>query len=261
MTDSPPDEIDERALALLRGRGEPRRRARPRLSRALYDAEDRQIPVASGEVAAWRLGDGPAVLLVHGWEDDQALWGPAIDGFVRWGRPVVAMDLPGHGVSSASDASIRAAGEAVLAVARAMGPIEAVVGHSYGCAALIYALSHGLEVGAAVLIATPVPRTNPRRPLEFDDVDPEVLARAEALRTDHGRRQAERVEASIRGMRARALVVHSIDDDRTPLTNGQALAELWPGAELMLADGLGHRLVAQDSDVIDRVIAFVEVAR
>ena len=31
-----------------------------------------------------------------------------------------------------------------------------------------------------------------------------------------------------------------------------------PGAELLPVDGLGHRFIAQDRDVIERVTAFVE---
>ena len=42
------------------------------------------------------------------------------------------------------------------------------------------------------------------------------------------------------------------------MQNGERMAELWPGAELLLVDGLGHRFVAQDAQVLERVVAFVE---
>lgn len=258
MTDSTIDDLDRQALELLRHREQPRRRARPRVSRALADAEDIAVETPAGEVAAWRLGEGPAVLMVHGWEDDNSLWGPAIEAFQQWGRPIVTMDLPGHGFSPAEDASVTSVSNAVQAVAAALGPVSAIIGHSYGCAAIIHALGHGMAVDKAVLIASPVPRTQPRRPLEFDDVDPDVLRRAEEIRAERGAGLTEKIEASIRQMTAKALVVCSIDDDRTPLSNSQRLAELWPGAELFLADGLGHRFVAQDDDVIARIVDFVE---
>ena len=261
MSDSQGDEVEERALALLKDRDAPRRRARPRVARALSEAVEHMLPVASGEVAAWRLGEGPAVLMVHGWEDDNALWGPAIDLFSQWGRPVVVIDLPGHGFSTATDASIRSVGEAVIAAAEALGPVEALIGHSYGCGAIIHALSHGLAPRKTVLIASPVPRTRPRKPLEVDDdVPPEVVARAEELRQQHAVGQTERIEAALTAMTAPCLVVHSIDDEQTPLSNSQRLVELWPGADLFLADQLGHRFVAQDGDVLERIVRFVEEA-
>lgn len=262
MTDSGVEDIDRQALELLMSRGQPRRRARQRVARPLIDAEEARIALPSGELAAWRLGEGPAVLLVHGWEDDNALWGPAIEAFRQWARPVVAIDLPGHGFSTADDLSMRAVGEALNAVADQLGPIDAVVGHSFGCAALIYALGHGLEADKAVMIATPVPRTRPRRPLsaEFEGVDPAVLARAEEMRQSHAREQSGKVEAQIAALSTPCLAIHSIDDEQCPLANSQKLVELWPGAELMMVDALGHRFLAQDADVIDRVVRFVEDA-
>src|SRR5215203_5335013 len=137
MTDSTADDLESQARALLEAWGTPRRRARPRVSRALADAVEHEIALPSGAVAAWRLGRGPAVMLVHGWEDDNALWGPLADSFGREGRPVVALDLPGHGFSHATDASPRGAAKAVRETAAALGPIEAVVGHSYGCTAAL----------------------------------------------------------------------------------------------------------------------------
>ena len=39
---------------------------------ALASVEGHMVPSRQGQVAAWRVGDGPAVLLVHGYADDQA---------------------------------------------------------------------------------------------------------------------------------------------------------------------------------------------
>src|SRR5262249_325887 len=66
------EDLDAKAEALLVQMTRARRRAKPRVAEALYDAEDREVSTPFGTVQAWRLGDGPAVLLVHGWEDDNA---------------------------------------------------------------------------------------------------------------------------------------------------------------------------------------------
>lgn len=260
MTDSTQQDIETQALALLSERGAPRRRIRPRVARGLAAAEHQEIVTPFGAVAAWRLGEGPAVLLVHGWEDDNALWGPAIDAFAAWGRPVVALDLPGHGFSPSEDASIKSAGAAVVETARALGPIHAVVGHSYGCGAIVHALGHGMAVNQAVLIATPVPRTRPRLPLEIEGVDPAVLARADEMRQANARQQSEKIEAALRAMTTPMLAIHSLDDNQCPFANSERLVELWPGAELLAVDGLGHRQLAQDRDVLERVVDAVERA-
>lgn len=258
MTESTHPDIEAQALEILRGRDGPRRRARPRVARPLAEAEHQEITTPFGPVAAWRLGEGPAVLLVHGWEDDNALWGPAIEAFAAWGRAVVAIDLPGHGFSASGDASIKSASAGVLGAAEALGPIDAVVGHSYGCGVLIHALGHGLKAQRAVLIATPVPRTQPRRPLEIEHADPAVIARAEEIRQGRARQQSEKIEGAIRQMTTPMLAVHSLDDEQCPFANSERLVALWPGADLLAVDGLGHRFLAQDRDVLDRIVNFVE---
>jgi pimeloyl-ACP methyl ester carboxylesterase len=260
VTDSPHPDLEIQALNLLGERAAPRRRARPRVARALGDAEQHDIETPFGVTAAWKLGDAdaPAVLLVHGWEDDNALWGPAIEAFAAWGRPVIAIDLPGHGFSPSQDASIKSAGAAIVETARRLGPVTAVVGHSYGCGAIIHALGHGLAADRAVLIATPVPRTRPRLPLVIDGVDAAVLARAEVLRQDRARQQSEKIEQAIAAMTTPMLAIHSLDDEQCPFANAQRLTALWPGSDLLAVDSLGHRFIAQDRDVIERMIAFVE---
>jgi pimeloyl-ACP methyl ester carboxylesterase len=225
----------------------------------LADADHYEIETPFGLVAAWRLGgEAPAVLLVHGWEDDNALWGPAIDAFTAWGRPVIAIDLPGHGFSPSEDASIKSAGAAIVETARRLGPVTATVGHSYGCWAIIQALGHGLAADRAVLIATPVPRTRLRAPLVVDGVDPAVLARADVLRQARAHQQTEEVEQAVAAMTTPMLAIQSLDDEQCPFTNSERLTALWPGSDLLAVDGLGHRFIAQDRDVIDRMVGFVE---
>jgi pimeloyl-ACP methyl ester carboxylesterase len=260
VTDSIHPDLDAQALSFINERAAPRRRVRPRVARGLADAEHQIIDTPSGGVAAWRLGEGPAVLLVHGWEDDNSLWGPAIDAFSVWARPVVALDLPGHGFSPSDDASMKSAGLALVETAKAMGPITAVVGHSFGCGAIIHALSHGLEVEQAILIATPVPRTQVRRPMEAEGVDPAVLARADELRAAHSLKTTEQIEAKLKAMTTPMMAIHSMDDAQCAFSNSERLVALWPGAELLAVDGLGHRAIAQDRDVVERVVMAVEQA-
>jgi pimeloyl-ACP methyl ester carboxylesterase len=255
-------ELDAEAEALIEAALRPKRRARPRLAEPLHEAEDRQIDTPVGPVMAWRLGAGPAALLVHGWEDDNGLWGPMIERLMMNRRPVVALDLPGHGWSTAELDGPDAAAEAVRAVGEAFGPVEAVIGHSFGCVALTQAMSFGLQASHAVMIASPIPKTRAKMlDREKERGAPEaVVERAKAI---YAARQATAgpmfdVEVAARGMTAKALFVYSMDDAQTPPENGRILADAWPGAELMLTDGLGHRLVAQDETVAARAADFIE---
>jgi pimeloyl-ACP methyl ester carboxylesterase len=269
MTDLTPDDIDAAARDLVEEASKPSRRVRPRLARKLADGEDVEVDTPNGPVMAWRLGVGPATLLVHGWEDDNALWSPLIDACAELGRAVVAFDLPGHGFSPSEAFSLEAAGQAVLAVGAALGPIDSIVGHSFGCPASLYALSHGLSVHRAVFIASPFPRTKERESWVDDwaarqrkrGEDPAVVDRAMVIMAERAKTFAHDqvvTEADLGALAAKALIIHSMDDDQCPVGNAYALNDHLPGSELVLVDDLGHRLVAQDAVVIERVINFVE---
>lgn len=261
MSDFTSEELEAEAEALIERMMVPKRRVRPRLAEALRDAEDREIETPSGGIMAWRLGKGPATLLVHGWEDDNCLWGPLVDRFRDIGRAVVVLDLPGHGFTPAEDPSLPSASAALRAVAEAFGPVDSLVAHSFGCPVSIHALSSGLSVGRAALIASPNFKPGNRwARAERRGVPPEIVARAAAI-YDERHKPAETpfdLEEAAEGMTAKALFVHSLDDEECPADNAQALKRRWPGAKLALADGLGHRLIAQDAAMLDRIVDFIE---
>jgi pimeloyl-ACP methyl ester carboxylesterase len=272
MSDLDAADLEAEAQRLVDELGRPKRRVRPRLARLLNEAEDQEVATPHGGIMAWRLGTGRATLMVHGWEDDNALWSPLIDLNAEMMRGSVAFDLPGHGWSPAEECSIQAAGAAVLAVAEAFGPIDSVVAHSFGCPSTIWAMANGLNVERAVMIASPVPRTETRSQARdmtrweqaqlHEGVSPEVIARARVLMAERPMmRSSDRdfdIEAVLPTLTAKALILHSMDDEQCPVANSQRMAELWPGSELVLLDNLGHRLIAQEPDVVARVFEFVD---
>jgi pimeloyl-ACP methyl ester carboxylesterase len=261
MSDTNSDDLDALANELLAVMSTPKRRVRPRIAEAFRDAVELEVETPSGPMMSWRLGKGPATLLVHGWEDDNCLWGPIADKCYALGRAVVAMDLPGHGFSRAELVSPEAASMAVAAVAAAQGPIDSIVAHSFGCPLSMQAMSNGLSVERIALIATPIPRMSQRweRALE-KGVPQDVVERAKAIyeASEDTRPPAYDMDAGAEAMKAKALFVHSLDDEDCPASNSQDLKRKWPGAKIMLTDELGHRLVAQDSATLDRVIDFIE---
>jgi hypothetical protein len=142
------------AAAALRLFLRPARHRRPDREHALLA---QALPVVGVEgVAAWQWGLGPVVLLVHGWEGRGAQLGAFVEPLVRAGFRVVAFDAPAHGESAGSQATLLDFARAVEAVAARVGPIRAVVAHSFGCAGVTLALSRGLSVRAAVFVAPPV---------------------------------------------------------------------------------------------------------
>lgn len=251
--------LDEQARALLTEVMTPKRRARQRIAEPLRDVQQHEIETPHGKVAAWRHGEGPAVLLVHGWQDDNSLWSPLISALADIGVASVAFDLPGHGFSPGDLCAPTAAAAAIEAIARDLGPIDAVVTHSFGGPATGLALLNGFSVRRAVLIAAPRGRNKRWFHIAEEHGIPEaVVHRARELYAlDVGPERASFDLAAIANP-VEALIIHSVDDDAVEWDdNAKVIAETWPNAELILCDGLGHRMVAQDRAIIERIVNFV----
>lgn len=254
MTDADPAARARQFIAAL---AHPNRRARPRTAPGLADAEHRMID----GVAAWRSGEGPAVLLVHGWEDDHSLWTPLIDALAPFGRAVVAMDLPGHGFSEGDRAPLLLCAEKIAKVASEFGPVDAAVGHSFGCPGIVTAIEeHGFAPGRVVLIgAASHQRGQIRRIAERNDIPDAVVEEIFAsYEADVGKPvDWFDLRRAAPAMTADALILHSADDDACDWTGARDVADVWPRAEFVLTDGLGHRMICQDPSVVERIVDFV----
>lgn len=83
-------------------------------------------------------GNGPLVILLHGWPQGWHLWRHQIDPLVKAGYRVAIPDLRGFGGSSAppaiEDYNIRTLTGDVVGLARALGqPRFNLIGHDWGC--------------------------------------------------------------------------------------------------------------------------------
>ena len=128
------------------------RRSRPRKVEGLrtYDlaAQDDRIRVYEG-------GDGPAVLVVHGWESSVARLEVLLHTLIANGFRVVAFDMPAHGRSAAVDTDIVEITKVIVTLADSAGPFAAAIGHSFGGVCLANAIKAKLKVGRLVLFSTP----------------------------------------------------------------------------------------------------------
>ncbi len=218
------------------------------------------IPISVGELAAWRWGQGPTVLLVHGWASRAARFRVLAPRLVAAGFSAVAYDGPAHGRSPGQHTSLPEYAAALLEVAERLGPLYAAVGHSLGGGAIGVALARGLRLERAALIA---PFAAP--PEFFDQFADHVALPPKArerLRTNLERRLKLRygelyVPHLVRELTTPALVIHDRDDADVPMRYGKAIAEAWPGAEFVRTEGLGHHAIMRDTGVMDRVTAFI----
>jgi predicted alpha/beta-fold hydrolase len=117
-----------------------------------------------GRLKIWSWGDGPVVVLVHGWGGCAANMAPLALQISRMGFRAVTFDVSGHGESPEPQARwewfIRDIGE----VARQVGPVYAFVGHSAGGLSLMASRRHA-SIGGEKFICVCAP-SHPHPPIQ-----------------------------------------------------------------------------------------------
>lgn len=223
----------------------------------------------AAEIPVWSWGEGPVVLLVHGWEGRGSQLGAFVGPLVEAGFRVVTFDGPGHGSSSARRASLvdqaRAVGVVADAVAPVLGGIHAVVAHSMGGASAVLAAARQGDRGS-LATARFVLLGPPAHPSQFTRAAFEAFALPEGVRRRvvrlMERRLGERFSdldgpTAASRLEGGALIIHDTDDREVPAADGERYAAEWPGAQLLSTRGLGHRRILRDPQVVERVTRFV----
>lgn len=249
------------ALELFRT---PRRFGTPARETALLrEAEPFVLRIGTKtRLQAWRMGTGPMVALMHGWEGRGSQMAVFAAPLAAAGYQVVTFDAPGHGRSSGRRSSLPHFTWALRAVAE-LGEPHAVIAHSLGCAAATLAVRDGLRVERLVFVAPPL------NPYDYTEQFGAMFGLPERI-VDGLRLAIEEhflrkwtdysLAATAPQMTVPLLVVHDRDDDETLWSGGAALAGLWPGARLVTTEGLGHRRILREPSVINQIVAFVAQA-
>ncbi|HEY2738385.1 MAG TPA: alpha/beta fold hydrolase [Thermoanaerobaculia bacterium] len=218
------------------------------------------LTVRGDRVVGRAWGQGPTVLLAHGWGGHSGQMTAFVDPLVAAGFRAVAIDLPAHGESAGSVSSLVHFSAALSRAAALFGPVQGLVAHSFGAAGSTYALSCGLDAERAVFFAPPAGfESFWARFRAGVGVSQEVLERM--LRTAEDWLNVRfddiaPVDLAPR-MTAPLLVFHDPEDGEVPFEEGAALARRWPGAELRPAGGLGHLRILRDERCVAEAVRFV----
>lgn len=240
----------------------PRRFRRPGWERALlFHADSERVPWHGRELPIWAWGEGPRVLLVHGWEGRGSQLGAFVDPLVRRGFRVITFDAPGHGDGPGDRSSIPELADAIAAVADHVGPLHAVVAHSMGAVSTMLTSARAKIASRLVLVSSPTRVSSAfnafsdflELPSAIREALPHAIEDRFALRLEELEisRLAPRLGKDV-------LVVHDRDDRDVPFANAERLVDALGDARLVATTGLGHRKILRDPVVLEAVASFVE---
>lgn len=253
-----------RLWCTLPSTGSTRRDERPELP-----SEVRRVAMPTGPrlvTESWGPADAAPVYLVHGWGGWRGQLGAFVRPLVATGHRVVAFDAPSHGESEAGAlgpgrSTALELTDALTAVVEEHGAPAGIVAHSLGGVTTALALADGLATPRLVLVA---PAVDP-----FTRIDDFAGALGFGRRVRRSlMRQLERqvrrpmTDFVIANLMERfdcppLLVVHDVDDKEAPFADGELLAKTWPGAWFVATEGLGHRRILRDAEVVATVARFL----
>jgi pimeloyl-ACP methyl ester carboxylesterase len=213
-----------------------------------------------GTLVSWHRGDRAGdrrVLLTHGWAGDAQQMRVLAEALAAAGLEPVMLDLPAHGASDGSRATLPQWVRALFTASASLGPWYGVVAHSLGALAVAHASARGLSSERLALLApSPPPALFLRwyaSGLGLNESLAERMERAIARREGIG---VEQFAADWLGPRVTkpTLVLHDADDRTAPLATGHALASALRDARLQVTQGLGHRRILEDAAAVGAVV-------
>lgn len=231
---------------------------------------------ASWRIEDWKFENGsiavyspaaaphaPVALLVHGWGGHARQMLPLAETLAQRGLRPVLIELPAHGRSAGSVSNLPQFARAIEYVAARLQQeghsLRVVVAHSLAANATAYAASRGLQAERIVLLAPPA------SPREYTRLFANVFGLSERTRAAMQKRIETReavlmvqLEPDAVGPRIRVptLVVHDRGDSINRFADGMAYAHAIRGAQLVATEGLGHRKILKDAEVLGKVAIF-----
>jgi alpha-beta hydrolase superfamily lysophospholipase len=226
---------------------------------SLEGTESITLDVDGNSLKGFVHGQGPLVFLVHGWGGRAAQMGRLGKSVAAHGFKVVAVDSPGHGEQKWDRSDIFQMSTALHALKERFGQPDAVIAHSLGSMAAVYAfqdemperfvlLAPMLDVSEALATFAGRARLLPwsaallrRRIRRFCGDSWAVFAAGTA--TDFGE--------------AQVMVVHDPADPDTRFESSAVLAAVRDQTHLVVTKSKGHNGILADDQVVGEIERFL----
>jgi len=212
-------------------------------------------------IRGYYWGQGPVVVLLHGWSGRGLQFFQFITKLVDNGYRAVTFDGPAHGKSDGKTTDLLEYSEVIAMIANKFGDINSLVGHSFGGVAALYSIREGLVVNNLVMISTPtIAEDIVREFLNKINGSPKVGLFFKnyffkKFGKDFDSFSARALAEDIKDLPI--LLIHDEEDREVPIQHPLLFQEVKPEAKLIRTKGLGHTRILKDAKVIDETISFI----
>jgi pimeloyl-ACP methyl ester carboxylesterase len=233
-----------------------------------WQQADSQVDIQiKNQIIPVRLwGEGPLVVMMHGWSGSGAQFRKLIPGLVAAGYRVAAFDAPAHGDNPGKQTHLLEFVDTLLGIQQQIGPVHTLMAHSFGGMASMLASHRGLKVEQMVLFAPHLDVNEIHQSYsDLLNLNPELSMR---FHEKIGARMSEIIgsddiwdfftpQSLLKDREFSGLLIFDTEDEEIPLSQFKAVARYWEDSEVIETEGLGHHLILKDSIVIEKVLKFM----
>lgn len=238
----------------------PQRHQRPEAENIWYASSRKRFLKNGLHINEWGVEGQPKIMLVHGWEGRGTQMAAFAGPLVIAGYHVIAIDGPAHGESPGNETNAGIFSRALVEVQKELGDVRAVIAHSFGGGCSILASGFGLKVDKIVMIASPSDYAKVVRNF-LDFVPLSSYSEKAFYRILSHKAQVKLEDINIttlgKNISVPVMIVHDKNDKEVGFQNAQWLHEAWPQSKLLITEGLGHRRILKDPEVIRKVVEFI----
>ena len=213
-------------------------------------------------VKGYVWGDGPSILLLHGWQTNASRWQAFIPRLVDSGYSVIAIDAPAHGYSSGTSLTLLQYIEVTQRVLETLPSLYAIVGHSLGAMAGVIGLSKSKcpSPKKLVLLGT---FSSPKGLLDqfahYLGLKPNLITSIEAEVMQLSGKSIHELDLTRHLAQCevdQVQIIHDQYDRIATVDHAYRLAAALETPEIIITGGCGHRLLKPP--VVDAVIGFLQ---
>ncbi|PKP82456.1 MAG: hypothetical protein CVT79_05915 [Alphaproteobacteria bacterium HGW-Alphaproteobacteria-18] len=210
----------------------------------------------------WSFGEGPIVLLVHGYSGRGVQMAVLARAIAAKGFNAVIFDAGGHGSARREKIGFNTFIEDTAAIAQHLNaPLFAMIGHSAGGLAMMRARAiHGVRAQRYGVIAAPFFPYVPLENMVQRGAPRSVLPYIKAILADQFQATwAELVNGLSFSPEAEKplLAVYDDLDDRIRLSDADLISSVWPDSKIVRTSGYGHNRILQADEVVSATTKFL----